>query len=309
MKKTRNKVTIIGAGMVGSSVAYSLVISNIAQEIALIDKNKKLAESQVMDLQHSVPFWGYTKIKAGNYRDIRDSKIVVVCCGVSQKPGESRLDLVKRNAEIIKEVVPKIFKENREVVVLMVTNPVDVLTHLSTKLFPEKKNKIIGSGTILDSARFRFLLGDYLKINPKSVHAYIVGEHGDSELALWSTATIGNTSISNFKKLNSKAKKEIFEQAKSAAYTIIEGKQATYYAIASGVAQIVETVFFDKRMVLPISHYIDGEYGIRDLCLSLPVVLGEDGIKERMQPNISLQEKKLLQESAKKLKKVIKSVY
>lgn len=308
MSGGKNKISIIGAGLVGSSAAYSLIVLNIAQEIALIDVNRKLAKSQVMDLQHSVPFWGYTKVKAGTYEDIKDSKIAVVCCGATQKPGETRLDLVKKNSAIIKDIIPKIFKANPNIILLMVTNPVDILTYLSVKMFPNKEKRIIGSGTILDSARFRFLLGERLGISPQSIHAYIVGEHGDSELALWSTATIGNTPIKNFKKLTPKEKDDVFEKAKNAAYAIIEGKQATYYAIAAGIAQISEVILFDKKRVLPLSHYFNGEYGIKDICLSSPVVLGKDGIMEKIEANISPEEMKFLRSSADKLKKVAKEV-
>ncbi len=301
----KNKVTIIGAGMVGSTVAYSLIASDVTEEIALIDIKKDLVESQVMDLQHSVPFWGYTNVKVGSYKDVEDSKLTVVTCGASQKPGESRLDLVKKNSVIIKEVVPKIFRRNPGVVVLMVTNPVDVLTYLSVRMFPEKKDKVIGSGTILDSARFRFLLSQELRVNPKSIHAYIVGEHGDSELPLWSTATIGNAPI---KGLSSSKKKDIFENAKNAAYTIIEGKQATYYAIAAGVNHIARSILFNKRTVLSVSHLLEGEYGIKDVCLSLPVVVGEGGIVDKIQLPVSGKEKELIKKSAQKLKKTFKNI-
>ncbi len=305
----RNKVTIIGAGLVGGTSAYSIIASNVAEEVALIDIDKNLVRSQVMDLQHSVPFWGYAKVKAGTYSDVKDSRIVVITCGVSQKPGETRLDLVRRNSEIIGNVVPRVFKANPNVVLLMVTNPVDVLTYQAIRMFPDKKDRIIGSGTILDSARFRFLLGEHLGVNPQSVHAYIVGEHGDSELPLWSTATIGNTSIDNFKKMNAKEKERIFQGAKNAAYAIIEGKQATYYAIAAGVAQIADTVIHDKRRVLPVSHHFDGEYGIKDICLSSPVVLGRKGVVEKIDiSGISANEKALLRRSANELKKVSKKL-
>lgn len=305
----RNKVTIIGAGWVGSTAAYSLIASNITEEIAIIDINKKLAESQVMDLQHSVPFWGYTRIKVGTYKDVADSGIVVVCCGVGQKPGQTRMDLIKSNSVIMKDILPKIFKKNPDVVVLIVTNPVDVLTYQAVKMFPKKKKQIIGSGTILDSARFRFLLGEYLEVDPKSVHAYIVGEHGDSELPLWSTATVGNTSLDKFKKIPAKIKKEIFEEAKNAAYTIIEGKQATYYAIGAGIEQIVDTVLFNNRTVFPVSYYFEGEYGIKDVCLSLPVVLGRKGIIKKINiTGMSSDEKKLLQKSAKKIRETAKKI-
>lgn len=303
-----NKITIIGAGMVGSTTAYSLVAANIGQEIVLIDIDKNLANSQVMDIQHSIPFWGYAKIKVGSYEDVKDSKIVIITCGVSQKKGETRLDLVKKNWDIVKDVLKNIFKENPNVIVLIVTNPVDVLTYLAIKMFPKKEKQIIGTGTILDSARFRFLLGEELEINARSAHAYIVGEHGDSEVPLWSTATVGNVHIDKFKKISKEDKKRIANNAKNAAYAIIEGKQATYYAIAAGLVQMSKSILFDKKKVLPLSCYFDGEYGIKDVCMSSPVVLGKNGIEAKIEVNISKEEKRLLKISAEKLKKVARSI-
>ncbi|MAF14024.1 MAG: L-lactate dehydrogenase [Parcubacteria group bacterium] len=304
----KNKVTIIGAGMVGSTTAYSLIAANITEEIALIDLNQKLVKSQVMDLQHSVPLWGYTRVKVGNYTDIKDSKIVAITCGVSQKSGDTRLDLVKKNSAIIKEIVPKIFKQNPKVIVVVVTNPVDVLTHQIVKMFPSKKNQIMGSGTILDSARFRFLLSQKLKVNPLNVHAYIVGEHGDSELPLWSTADVGGTPLDKFKKISTAEKKKIFNQTKNAAYTIIEGKQATYYAIGAVITQLAKAILFDRKTVLPISRLFQGEYGISDICLSLPAVIGRQGIINKINPEISATEKNQLKRSAQKLKKAFQSI-
>lgn len=299
---SRNKITIIGAGMVGSTAAYGLIAANITEEIVLIDLNRKLAESQVMDLQHSVPFWGYTDLKAGDYEDIKDSALVVITCGAAQKPGENRLDLLKKNSAIIKEIMPKIFKHNPEAVVLMVTNPVDILTNIAIKMFPKKKKQIFGSGTILDTARLRLLLGEKMSVDPKSVHAYIIGEHGDSELPLWSTAMVGNSAIDNFYKLSSKNKKNIFNKAKNAAYAIIEGKQATYYAIAAGIVQISKAILFDKKTVFTVSHPLNGEFGIKGVSLSLPAVIGRHGILRRVNMEISAEEKRLLQASASKLK-------
>jgi L-lactate dehydrogenase len=306
MKK--NKITIVGAGMVGSTTAYSLIAANLCEEIALIDLDKKMVRSQVMDLQHSVPFWGYTKIKMGNYEDLRDSKIVVIACGAAQKVNETRLDLVNKNALIIKNIIPRIFEENKDIIVIMVANPVDVLTYLAVSAFPKRKNQIIGSGTTLDSARFRFMLGEYLKVNPQSIHAYIVGEHGDSEVPLWSTISIGNTNIDAFKKIPASVKKKIFESAKNAAYAIIEGKQATYYAIAAGVSELSKAILFDKKTVFSVSHLIEGEYGIKNVCFSLPVVVGRKGIIRKIKIKVSAEEKKLLQKSAEKLKQVIKTL-
>lgn len=304
----KNKVTIIGAGMVGSTAAFSLVESGITEEIALIDINKKLVESQVMDLQHSVPFYSYTKVKVGSYADIKDSKLVVITCGAAQKPGETRLDLVKKNSAIIKGIIPEVFKANPNVVLLMVTNPVDILTYLAIKMYPARKGQIFGSGTVLDTSRFRFLIGRYLKVNPKSVHAYIAGEHGDSELPLWSTATIGNTPLDKFKAIPSSVKSKIFNEAKNAAYTIIEGKQATYYAIGAGVCDIARAVLYDQRTIMSVSHLMSGQYGLKDLSISLPAIVGGAGIISSVNPLISATEKRQLLLSAAKMKKVIKGV-
>lgn len=298
----KNKVTIIGAGMVGSTTAYGLIASDITEEIAIIDTNKKLAKAQVMDLQHSIPFWGYTEIKEGVYRDIRDSKVVIITCGSAQKEGETRLDLLSNNAKIIKEIMPKIFKENPNVVVIMVTNPVDILTNIAIKMFPKKKNQIFGSGTILDTARFRFLLGKKMKVNPKSVHAYIVGEHGDSELPLWSTATVGNTPLDNFQKIKQREKDKIFIQAKNAAYAIISGKQSTYHAIAAGLVKLSKAILYDKKTVYTVSHPLDGRFGIKNVSLSLPAVIGAKGVIREVDVQLSALEKKLLRNSAKQLR-------
>ncbi|HBA36929.1 TPA: L-lactate dehydrogenase [Candidatus Falkowbacteria bacterium] len=305
---TKNKVSIIGAGMVGSTTAYSLIAAQIAEEVAMIDINSRLNRSQVMDLQHSVPFWGYTEVKTGTINDLKDSRVVVIACGASQKPGETRLDLLKINSKIIKDLMSEIFKKNPRIVVIIVTNPVDILTNIAVKMFPGHKNQIFGSGTILDTARFRFLLGEKLSVDPKSLHAYIIGEHGDSEVPLWSKIMIGNTFLDRFQKINKKEKENIFNNAKNAAYAIIAGKQATYYAIAAGVTHLVEAVLFDKKTVFTVSHSVDGRFGIKDVCLSLPAVIGEKGILKKIDIQISDEEKRLLKISAAKLKKAEKEI-
>ena len=306
--KLKNKVTIIGAGFVGSTSAFSLISHDICEEIALIDVNKKLVQSQVMDLEHSTPFYGSTRIKVGNYSDCKNSKVIVVTCGASQKPGETRLDLVKKNSAIIKEVIPKIFKANPKAVLIMVTNPVDVLTYQAIRMFPTKKDQILGSGTILDTARLRQLIGEELNISPKSIHAYIVGEHGDSELPLWSTAQIGNTKIKDLKKISDAKKTKIFNNARNAAYTIIDGKQATYYAIGAGIALLTRTILHNSNAVFSVSHLMTGEYNLKNVCLSMPAVIGENGISQKIKLNISYHEKLLLKKSAQALKKVIKTL-
>lgn len=308
MIMTKNKITIIGAGMVGSTTAFSLVENSVVEEVALFDINSKLAKAQVMDIQHAAPFCGSARIKIGDYKDCRDSKIAIITCGANQKIGETRLDLIKKNSLIIKEIVPKIFKENPKIILIMVTNPVDILTYEAIKMFPSKKKQIIGTGTILDSARLRHLIGEKLNIGSTSIHSYIVGEHGDSELPLWSTAAIGNSKLLKWKSLSDKDRMFIFSQARNAAYAIIEGKQATYFAIAAGVAYLSKVILNNKRLVLSVSHLIEGEFGIKDVCLSLPVVIGSEGIVSRIDLDISGKEKRMLQNSARVLKEAIKKL-
>ena len=298
----KTKVTIIGAGMVGSTIAYSLVLQDIVDEINIIDLNTDLAKSQVMDLQHSVPFVGRTTISTGSYADCSDSQVTVVTCGAAQKPGESRLALVQRNAAIVESVVEEVFSNNPESILIMVTNPVDVLTHLAVKKYPHNKNRIMGTGTILDSARFRHLLGAHLDIDNRSIHAYILGEHGDSEFPIWSAATMGNMRLLDHRALSDDDKHRIFEEAKNAAYTIIEGKQSTYYAIGAGCAHLIRAIVRNRKSVLAVSHLIEGMYGVEDVCLSMPVVVGREGIVERLQVELNKEEQDLLLASAAALK-------
>lgn len=306
MYKVENKVTIIGAGFVGATAAFSLIHQNVVEEIALIDLNQKLAESQVMDLQHALPQVGYCKVKVGTYNDIKDSAVVVITCGCAQKPGETRMDLIKKNSCIVRSIVPEVFKQNPKAILIMVTNPVDVLTRIALAMFPKKQKQIFGSGTVLDSMRLKFLLGEYLNIDPKSIHAYIAGEHGDSEFPLWSSATIGGELVVNLPKYGEAAFAKLADKAKNAAYTIIEGKQATYYAIGAGIAQIVNSVVLNKNTVLPLSHVLDSYYGTGDVCLSMPAVVGAEGIVSTLHLKLSPQEKKQLANSVKILDQAYK---
>ena len=304
----KNKVTIIGAGMVGSTVAYSLVLQDIVEEIALMDLNEELVKAQVLDLQHSVPFVGRTDIKVGTYDDCADSNVVVITCGAAQKPGETRLDLVQKNASIIKGIIPKVFEKNPDTILVMVTNPVDVLTKVAITMFPDKKDRIMGTGTILDSARFRQLIGQKMDIDPKSIHAYILGEHGDSEFPVWSTAAIGNMQLGTCNRLTDEDKVQIFEEAKNAAYTIIAGKQSTYYAIGAGCAHLVHTIVRNKKSVLPVSHMMEGAYDITDVCLSMPAVVGSNGIEGRLCIELNDEEQKNLRHTADVLKETFESI-
>ncbi len=294
----KNKVTIIGAGMVGSTIAHSLIMKEIAEEIALVDINEELVEAQVMDLQHAVPFVGQTNIHQGSYEDCQDSAVAVISCGAAQKPGETRLDLLNKNATIIRQVGKKIFSHNPDIIVVIVSNPVDVLTRLLIEQFPNKKKQIMGTGTILDSARFRHLIGQRLDINPKSIHAYILGEHGDSEFPVWSNASVGNMQINKCYKISDEEKKEIFEQSKNAAYKIIAGKKSTYYAIGAGTAYLLQVILYNRKTVLPVSHLVEREYGIENVCLSMPTIIGRKGIVGKICLELSEEEQKNLKRSA-----------
>lgn len=300
----KNKITIIGAGMVGSTIAHSLVMKEVAEEIALIDVNEELVASQVMDLQHVIPFVGQTDVHVGTYDDCIDSAVAVVTCGAAQKPGETRLELVQKNAKILKTVVPQIFEKNPDITLVVVTNPVDILTHLAISLFPDKRDRILGTGTLLDSARFRHLIGQKMDINPKSIHAYILGEHGDSEFPVWSTATIGTMKLGTCTRLNDADKDAIFEESKNAAYTIIRGKQSTYYAIGAGTSYLLQVILHNRKTVLPVSHLMTGEYGIDDICLSMPAIVGKRGIVGRVCIDLSQKEQEGLKKSASVLKEV-----
>lgn len=304
---TKNrKVTIIGAGFVGATSAYALMAGDVVDEITLVDINKKLASSQAMDLQHSMAFWGHCKVRAGSFADIAESQVVVITCGANQKPGETRLDLIKKNSAIIADIMPKIFKANPKAIVIMVTNPVDVLTYQAIRMFPKKAAQIFGSGTVLDSARLRYLLGQYFKVNPQGIHAYIIGEHGDSEFPLWSTATIGNLTVREFPGYSRASLDKLFKLAKNAAYTIIAGKQATYYAIGSGVKAIVKAIFGDDHSVLPVSHLLTNYHGISHVALSVPCIVGSRGIERQLKLKLSSDEKRQLKRSAASLKQAIK---
>jgi L-lactate dehydrogenase len=294
--------------MVGSTVAHSLVMRDSAEEIAIIDINEQLVESQVMDLQHAVPFIGQTKIKIGTYDDCVDSAVVVITCGVAQKKGETRLELVEKNAKIMKDIIPQIFEKNPNIVLIMVTNPVDILTKLAISLFPDKQDQIMGTGTLLDSARFRHLIGQKMDINPKSIHAYILGEHGDSEFPVWSTAQIGNMKLGTCTRLNENDKEEIFKKAKNAAYAIIEGKQSTYYGIGAGASYLIHNVLHNKKTVMPVSHMMIGAFGLKDVCLSMPAIIGREGILGRICIELSNTEQKALKQSAKILKEVYNQI-
>jgi len=306
--KRTSKVAIIGAGFVGSTAAYALLMDGAASEIALIDINKEKAEGEAMDLQHGLQFKPDAKISFGNdYKLCKDAEIIVICAGAHQKPSETRLELVKKNSAILKEMIPKIIRHNKDCILLVVANPLDVLTYLALKYSKFPKNKVFGSGTILDTARFRYLLGEYFDVSPDSVHAYIMGEHGDSSFPVWSTANIAGVNLRHFRKYSKKAMDKIAYETKNAAYEVIAKKGATYYAIGLGIARIVRAILSDKNMVLALSTYVKNYHGISDVCLSVPCVVNRSGIKEHIKMPLNALEKKQLRKSAAVVKSIIRT--
>ncbi len=307
------KVAIVGTGMVGSSFAYTLLLSGVASEIVLIDANHERAEGEAMDLNHAVPFAHPTRICAGEYSDCQGAAITVISAGVGQRPGETRLELVRRNAAIFAQIVPRVAEANPEGIIVVATNPVDVLTYVTLDLAGLPANRVFGSGTILDTARFRYMLSEHLGVDPRSVHAYIIGEHGDSEVPVWSLANVAGMRLPTFCAengiaLSPETTERIFQQTRDAAYEIISRKGATYYAVAAGLMRITEAILRDQNTVLSISSLISDYYGIDDVCLSLPTVLSRRGIERVLRLELSPLEARGVRKSAEVLRQTIDSL-
>ncbi|MBR2190540.1 MAG: L-lactate dehydrogenase, partial [Eubacterium sp.] len=283
-KVNDRKVAIIGCGFVGSASAFALLESGLFSEIVLIDANQEKAEGEALDIAHGAPFARPTKIYAGEYKDIADASIVIVTAGAGQKPGETRLDLVKKNVGIFKSVIPSITEHNKDGILLIVANPVDVLTYAAAKISGFPENRVFGSGTVLDTARFKYLLGEHLEVDSRAVHAFIIGEHGDSEIAAWSSANVSGIPVNDFCEMrghfeHAKAMERIAEEVKNSAYEIIEKKGATYYGIAMYVKRICEAIVRDEKSILPISSIQHNNYGISDVALSMPAIVGREGVE------------------------------
>lgn len=307
------KVAIIGCGFVGSSSAFALMQSGIFSEMVLIDVDRNRAEGEALDISHGVPFASPMKIYAGDYSDLGDAAMVVVTAGAAQKPGETRLDLVNKNVVIFKSIIPQIRESGFSGVLLIVSNPVDVLTYAAIQMSGLPEAKVIGSGTVLDTARLRYMLGEHVDVDPRDVHAYVMGEHGDSELVAWSSATVAGVPLSEFCELHGhyqhrEAEARIAEDVKNSAYTIIEKKHATYYGVAMAVRRICTAVMRDEDCVLPVSSLMVGEYGLSDLCISMPTIVGRNGVVARVPVSINDDEEKELQKSAAALKAIIEKV-
>jgi L-lactate dehydrogenase len=301
------RIAVVGAGHVGATFAYTLLLSGLAAEIVLIDAAPARAEGEAMDLNHAVPFAPPTRVWAGAYADCAGAAVTVVAAGAAQNPGETRLDLVKRNAAIFREVVPEVARHSPDGLILVATNPVDVLTYAAWKLSGLPAERVLGSGTILDTARFRSLLSRHYGVDPRSVHAFIIGEHGDSEVPVWSLANIAGMRLPDYcaaqgLPFDRAAMDDIFRQTRDAAYHIIERKGATYYAVAAGLMRIVEAVLRDQRTVLSVSSLIRGHYGLEDVCLSLPTVVRRRGVERVLKLDLSPAEVAALQRSSEVLK-------
>lgn len=307
------RVVVVGAGHVGATFAYALQFRGLVAEIVLIDANHARAEGEAMDINHAEPFTNPTRVWAGHYDDCAGAAIVVLAAGAGQRPGETRLDLVKKNADIFAKIIPEVVRRNPDGILLIATNPVDVLTQVSQKLSGLPVNRVIGSGTILDTARFRHLLGKHFGVEARSIHAYIIGEHGDSEVPVWSLANIAGLRLADYAELNGishdqAALDDIFRRTRDAAYHIIERKGATYFAVAAGLMRIVEAILRDQRTVLSVSSLITDYYGVDNLCLSLPAVVGRNGIERVLRLHLNETEEKALRHSAEVLKKTAATI-
>lgn len=301
-KKTR--VVVIGTGAVGSTTAYTLLLRGRMDELVLIDANQKKAAGDALDMNHGLAFAEKAKIWAGTYEDCSGADIIIITAGAAQKPGESRVDLLKRNVAIFESITTEVLKYNSDGILLIASNPADIMSYFTWKKSGWPRHRVIGSGTLLDSARFRYLIGEKLNIDTRSVHAHIIGEHGDSELPLWSLANVAGTDIN----LDEKTKEEIFTSTRDAAYQIIEAKGATYYAIALALDRICAAILNHEAAVLNVSTLLNDYHGISNVYLGVPCVVDSSGIREVLPLNMNEKEKEMLQRSAAKLKGLIETI-
>lgn len=297
------KVAIVGMGHVGSTVSYTLMIDGVVSELALIDLNKNKAEGEALDLRHGIQFTKSAKIWAGDsFELVHDAEIVVITAGVAQVSGESRLDLLNKNISVFKNIIPKIVDNNKDCILLIVTNPLDVLTYVALKLSGFPSCRVIGTGTVLDTARLRYLLGKYFKINPKDITAYILGEHGDSEFPWWSGANVAGVSLKNLENYSDVVVERITQEVKNTVYEVIEKKGATYYAIALVITKIVRAILMNQSRVFTVSNLVD------KVCLSVPTVIHRGGICEKLKLSLNENEQILFTKSTEKIRKAIEKV-
>lgn len=314
MRTDKRKVALVGTGMVGMSYAYSLLNQNVCDELVLLDIDKKRAEGEAMDLNHGLAFSGSNmKIYAGEYSDCRDADIVVISAGVAQKPGETRLDLLKRNAAVFRSIVEPVVSSGFNGIFLVATNPVDIMTRMVYVLSGFNPRRVLGSGTALDTARLRYLLGDYLNVDPRNVHAYVMGEHGDSEFVPWSQAMLATKPILSLcedtpSSCWTEDLEKISEEVRSAAYKIIEAKKATYYGIGMALTRITKAILGDESSVLTVSALLLGEYGQTDVFTGVPCIINQNGIQRILKLSLSEDELKKLERSCSTLKESFQGV-
>lgn len=294
----------------GSATAFTLMQSRLFSEMVLLDANEEKADGEAKDIAHGVPFAGQMKIYAGNYDDVADAAIIIVTAGANQKPDETRLDLVHKNVAIYKSIIPEIASRDYQGILLIVSNPVDILTYTALKLSGLPENRVIGSGTVLDTARLKYALGEHLSVDSRSVHSFIIGEHGDSEIAAWSSTNVSGIPLNDFCEMrghfnHEASMEEIANRVKNSAYEIIAKKHATYYGIAMSVKRICECIMRDEKSILPISTIMHGEYGIENIALSMPAIVGVNGVETHVPISLNEEEAQKLKESADALKKVI----
>ena len=310
-KINHRKVGIVGCGFVGAASAFCLMQSGLFSEMVLLDADKNKAEGEALDISHGLPFARPMQIYAGDYDDIVDAAIIVVTAGANQKPEETRLDLVHRNVEIFKNIIPQIAQRDYQGILLIVSNPVDILTYAALKLSGIPENRVIGSGTVLDTARLKCEIGEHLNVDSRSVHAFIIGEHGDSEIAAWSCANVSGIPLNDFCEMrghfdHKKATEKIASDVKNSAYEIISRKKATNYGIAMSVKRICEAIVRDEKSILPVSAMMHGEYGIKDIVLSMPSIVGKNGFETHVPIALNKEEIENLQKSAAILKGILK---
>ena len=307
------KIGVVGCGFVGSTIAYTLMESEMFNEMALVDVNKSKARGEALDMSHCLPFLSQMQIYQSDYSGLENASIVVVAAGANQKEGETRLDLLSKNVKIFREVIGRITEVNRDCIILVVSNPVDILTYAALKLSGFDSKKVIGSGTVLDTARLKYLVGNRLSVDSRNVHSFIIGEHGDSELAVWSSANVSGINLDEYCEISDGVSGisdlyPLFDYVKNSAYDIIRDKGATYYGIAQSTKRIVKSIVSDDNSILPVSTLIDGHYGISDICLSVPAIVGREGVKQVLDIPLDEDEVKRLRLSADTIKDSIRKL-
>jgi len=308
------KIGILGAGSVGATIAYAAIIRGLAREVSLFDIARTKVEAEVLDLNHGLLFASQTKVEgADDVAILRDSDVVVITAGAKQKPGQTRMDLAATNAQICAQMLPEVLRVAPEALLLMVTNPVDVVTEVALKVTGLPWERVIGSGTVLDSSRFRYLVAKHCGVAVQNVHAYIAGEHGDSEIPLWASATIGSIplnmwSVEGHGKMTAKDREQIVHSVKDAAYQVIQGKGATNFAVGLAVCHILEAILFDEQRVMPVSGHMQGFMGMDDVCLSVPRIVGRKGMEAPLPIPMTADEEHGLQDSAHRIHEVLRAI-